>query len=176
MCSGFSNNFWPAPLLAQDRLLAPFFDQAVLCPNLCEPSLTPKNLGQWGCSSGQFVVHVLFFGPCMDLPANHPPPCPRPPVRDPPLCCVCRCCCVVVWCVGVCSRFSWVCPRFGPSPPPDSPSPGPRKISLFFFPLPPLFSFLSWGSFRGIFGGVIEGRDPQMCSFDDSPRSPHVHI
>ena len=29
-----------------DRFLAPVFDQTVLCPNLCEPSLTPKYLGQ----------------------------------------------------------------------------------------------------------------------------------
>ena len=42
---------------------------------------------------------------------------------------------------------------------------GPRNLALFFFPRPPLFSFFlpllgSWN-----FGGVIEGRDPQMCAF-----------
>ena len=53
------------------------------------------------------------------------------------------------------------------------------KISRFFLPLPPLFSFflpflgvVSWN-----FGGVIEGRDPQMCTFGLSgcrvkPRRP----
>ena len=28
------------------------------CPNFCEPSLTPKNLGQWGCSSVQFFMSM----------------------------------------------------------------------------------------------------------------------
>ena len=44
---------------------------------------------------------------------------------------------------------------------------GGGEISRFFFPRPPLFSFflpllgvVSWN-----IGGVIEGRDPQMCTF-----------
>ena len=141
-----------------------------------------ENLGQWGCSSGQFVAHVLFFGPPCEGP-----PCPRL-VRDPPLWCGCVVkvwCCVVVWCVGaVCSKFSWVRPKFGRSPdsPPPDPSPdstssagpsstgppsaGPPKISLFFSLSRHNFHsfFLSWGSFRGILV-VVEGRDPQKCMF-----------
>ena len=114
--------------------------------------------------------------------------------RTPPLCCVVLCCvvlcgvvvwCGVVWCgvvcrCGVCSRYSWVRPRFGA--PPDSssvdspsvdsssagpPSAGPPKFR-FFFPLSrhnflsffPLFRVLSLN-----FGGVFEGRDPEMCTF-----------
>ena len=42
----------------------------------------------------------------------------------------------------------------------------PEDFALFF-PSPATIFILSssWGSFRGIFGGVIEGRDPQMCTF-----------
>ena len=50
-------------------------------------------LGQWGCSSGQFVAHVLVFQaidlrrtpPAPDHPAQH---LCAGPVWDPPLCCV----------------------------------------------------------------------------------------
>ena len=46
------------------------------------------------------------------------------------------------------------------------PPAGPPKISLIFHSLATIFilSFLSWRWFRGICG-VIEGRDPQMCTF-----------
>ena len=97
------------------RLLA-FFDQTVLCPHLCEPSLTPKNLGQW---ERQFVAHVLFFGPWTSL--RRTSLAQTHPVR------------------GVCSKFSWVRPKFGRSP--DSPPPDRPKIRSFLFLLPPLFSF-----------------------------------
>ena len=40
----FSDHIWPAPLLAHTTL------ETVFPPNLCV-----ENLGQWGCSSGQFV-------------------------------------------------------------------------------------------------------------------------
>ena len=47
-----------------------------------------------------------------------------------------------------------------------APKGGVQKISRFFFLLPPPFSFFFslLESFRGI-GGVIESRDPQMCTF-----------
>ena len=53
------------------------------------------------------------------------------------------CCCV---CLGCADRPSAGQPSTGP------PSAGPPKISLFFFPLPPSFSFFFslWGSSRGI--------------------------
>ena len=52
--------------------------------------------------------------------------------------------------VGVCSRYSWVHPRFGPSPPDPPPPDRPKFRVFFFFPSPAtvfiLFSF-SWGCF-----------------------------
>ena len=61
----------------------------------------------------------------------------------------------------------------------DRPFPGPPKMSLLFFLLPPQNSFCSSlsGVFSWIFGGVFEGRDPQMCPFGLSgcrvkPRRP----
>ena len=44
--------------------------------------------------------------------------------------------------------------------------PEPANFALFFLLSSHYFHsfFLSWGSFRGI-GGVIENRDPQMCTF-----------
>ena len=77
------------PLLARtpfgpDRLLAPSFDQTVVCPNLCQPSLTrPMELlfGTLCCSCLVFLGHGL--------------PCEGPPLpKTTPVCCV------VVWCVG----------------------------------------------------------------------------
>ena len=59
---------------------------------VARPYLTPKNLGQWGCSLGQFVAHVLFFGAI--------------PAPDPPLCCVVLCC-VLVWCVFMIFVGAW---------------------------------------------------------------------
>ena len=141
----------------------------VLCPNLCEPSLTQKNLGQWCCSSGQFVAHVLFFG-AMDLRARDPPP-------KTTLCGISRCvvwcvvvvvCCVVVLCVGaVCRCKIFVCVQdFCVR------SPRPRlhwtssrwtaqNFTLFPFLLPhfasflPLLEVVSWN-----FGGVVEAPGP----------------
>ena len=87
-------------------------------------------------------------------------------VRAPPLCCVvvCRC--------GVCSRFSWVRPRFGRSPRlPLSRTPLRRTTqnSAFFFPLSPPFSLvlssLSWGGLLVEFWWCLKRRDPQMCTF-----------
>ena len=138
------HHFWPTPLLAK----------TALCPNLCESSLK--------------ILAGLLFGT---------------------ICCSCLVCwAVVVWCgVSVRCVFKnfmgaskiWALPRLpsaGPllrlhprrrTPLRGPPSAGPPKISLFFFPRPPLFSFflpllgvVSWN-----FGGVIEGRDPQMCTF-----------
>ena len=87
---GFSDHFWPAPLLAHttfgpDRLLAltTSFDQTVFCPNLCEPSLTPKNFGQWGCSRDNLLLMSCFWA--MDFPVRDPG-CPRPPCAGSPLC------------------------------------------------------------------------------------------
>ena len=176
------HHFWPAPLLARttfgpDRLLAhrTFFDQTVLCPNLCEPSLTPKNLGQWGCSSGQFVAHVLFFGPWTSLRGTSL-------AQDHPV----RICCCVVWCVVVvvlCCGVSvecvfkifvgaskiWALLPDSPSaghPSAGPPSAGPPKISLFF-PSPATIFILS-SSLGGRFvefWWCLKRRDPQMCTF-----------
>ena len=170
----FSMFFWFSwPLLARttfgpDRLLAQttFFDQTVLCPNLCEPSLTPKNLGQWGCSSGQFVAHV-FFGPWTSLRGT--PALPKTTL------CGSRCCCGVVCRCGVCSRFFvgaskiWALRR---TPAPHFPSagpplPGPPKISPFF-PLsrPHFRSFsLSLGVCSVEFWWCLKRQDPQMFTF-----------
>ena len=64
------------------------------------------------------------------------------------------------------------------------PKGGGPEISRFFFPRPPLCSFflpllgvVSWN-----FGGVIEGRDPQMCTFGvlglscEAPAAPKHHL
>ena len=45
----FADNIWPAPLLK------PFVPKPM--------RIILENLGQWGCSSGQFVAYVLFLGP-----------------------------------------------------------------------------------------------------------------
>ena len=66
-----------------------------------------------------------------------------------------------------------------------APKGGVQKISRFFFLLPPPFSFFFslLESFRGI-GGVIESRDPQMCTFGvlglsceapAAPKPPGLH-
>ena len=100
------------------------------------------------------------------------------------LCCVVLCC-VVLCCVVLCCVLSvwrgylfhgirvgfhvWVLvSRFGLDRPSlDRPSPGPPKISLFFsLSRRKIRSFLpSLGVFSLNFGGVFEGRDPQMCTF-----------
>ena len=140
------HHFWSAPLsghttFGPDRLLAQttFFDRTVLCPNLCEPSLTPKNLGQ---------CHVLFLGPWSSLRGN--PLAQDHPVRDPPLCCVvCRCCCVVLW-FGVSVRCVfkifvgaskiWALP---PTPPPPDPLRQTAQNSALFLPSPATIFILS---------------------------------
>ena len=71
------------------------------------------------------------------------------------------------WCLcGGCVQDFWASP---PDPPPlDRPSPGPPKISLFFFSLSrrKFHSFFSlWGVFSLKFGGVVEDRGAQMCTF-----------
>ena len=94
------HHFWPRPTLGSPFLIKPFCTQ-----NLCEPSLTPKKK-PW--PMGQFVAHVLIFGPWTSV--RKTPSLPKIPR------CVVFCvvlCCVVLWC-GV------VCP-----PSPDSPSAGP---------------------------------------------------
>ena len=156
----FSDHFWPAQLLAHttfgpDRLLAQatFFYQTVLCPNFCEPSLTPKNLGQWSCSSGQFVAHV------------HGPPCAGPPLPKTTLCGIPRC---VVLCVqnfhgcvqDLCVPSDCPSPSAGP-PPPDRPN------FRSFFPSPATIFILSsspGGRFVE-FWRSLKRRDPQLCTF-----------
>ena len=122
---------------------------------------------------------------------GHGPPCTGPPLPKTTCgthrcvvwcgrcCCVALLCCVwwcvvVVWCVGaVCVQDFRRCVQdlCAPPPPPDplSPTPFRRTAQNFalFFPLPPQFSLflpllwvVSWN-----FGGVMEGRDPQMCTF-----------
>ena len=135
MFFGFSDHIWPAPLLAHTTF------ETVFCPNLCV-----ENLGQWGCSSGQFVSHVLFFGPWTTLRWT-------PLTQD--LCGIPRCgvgvslLCRVVVCVHP-TPLRWT-----PAPAP------PRRTSLrrtaqnfaHFFPSPAtifVLSSLSWGSLRGI--------------------------
>ena len=84
------------------------------------------------------------------------------------------CCCGVVWCgvvcccvllcvVGgcVCGSCWWCGCWFGP---PYAPSAGPPKISLFCFPSFRSFC-LSLCVFSLNFGGVFEGRDPEICTF-----------
>ena len=105
------------------------------------------------------------------------------------LCCVVLCC--VVCClsgVGTVSFHVWVLvSRFGL----DRPSPGPpfpwtalpldrpKFRSFFSLSRRKIRSFLpSLGVFSLNFGGVFEGRDPQMCTFGLSgcrvkPRRPH---
>ena len=41
---------------------------------------------------------------------------------------------------------------------------GAQNFALFF-PLPPQFSSLSWGSFRGILVGFLKRRGLEMCTF-----------
>ena len=117
-----------------------FWSQTASCPNFFEPSLTPRNLGQWSCSSGQF--HVLFIGPWTSL--RETPLAQDHFVRDPPLCCVvCRCCVGVsvrcVFKIFVGASQIWAVPRLpsaGPPLPTPTPPPNPppdRPKFLFFF-------------------------------------------
>ena len=122
-----------------------------------------------------------FFG--------HGPPCEGPPLPKTTLCgipqlycVVCRCCrvvsCRVVSCrvvsCGVSVRcgvqnFRGCVQDLGApplTPPPPDPSAGPPKISLFFSsPATNTFCLPLLGVVSLNFGGVIEGRDPQMCTF-----------
>ena len=116
------------------------------------------------------------------------------------LCCVLCVVLCVVWVAWVLvSRYQSGVPCFD-RPSRDRPSPGPPKMSLFFFPSPAanfVLFFSLWVFFSLNFGGVFEGRDPQMCTFGlsgcrvkprrphqtgppglahDSPRTPNVHI
>ena len=110
------------------------------------------------------------------LPPVNPPPPDNPPPDNPP-------------------------PDNPPpdNPPPDNPPPDRPKFRSFFSLLPPQFSFffLSLGVLSWNFVGVLEGRNPEMCTFGlsgcrvkprlphqtgppglahDSPRTPNVHI
>ena len=123
--AGTMTAFWPRPLF----FIKPFWAQTFA--NHPWPQL-----GQWGCSLGQFVAHVLFFGPSPDPPCPRPP-CPTPPVRDPVvlcgvsllLCCVVLCCVVLcgeVWGVGAVCVLIFVgalsrTPRSPDTLPPDRP-------------------------------------------------------
>ena len=83
--------------------------------------------------------------------------------------CCCVCVCVCVWfvlcgscgvCCCGCGSYVWCGCWFGP------PSAGPPKISLFFSPLPPQFSFFSH-SFVGPFvefWWCLQRRGAQMCT------------
>ena len=116
----------------------------------------------------------------MDLPARDSP-CPRPPCAGSPavLCGVSLLCCGVV-CVGaVCVQNfrgcvqNWALPKLpSAGPPPDSHlrrTPLRRtaqNFALFSLSRRKIRSFLpSLGVVSLNFGGVIEGRDPQMCTF-----------
>ena len=104
------------------------------------------------------------------------------------VCCVLCVLCVVCVCGGLCVLLCMLCVvcvvrvsvvvveetgwrglGSADRPPAGPPSAGPPKISafFFFFPLPPPYSlfFASLGVFSWNFGGVFEGRDPQMCTF-----------
>ena len=93
--------------------------------------LDPKNLGQWDCSSSQFVGSCLVFW-AMDLPARDLP-CPRPPCAGSP---------VVVWCVVRCVFKFFVGASKIWALPLTSPSAGPplrrtvQNFALFFLSLP----------------------------------------
>ena len=132
------------------------------------------NLVQCNCSSGfgQFLFLFSFFNFCVLLLV---------------LC--------VVW--GVCSRFSWMRPRFGCSPGPPLPrTPLPRtaqNFALFSFSRHNFLSFfpLFWGPFVEFwwsFGrlgpsnvhvwdlGLSSGGFGASRVSNDSPRTPNVHI
>ena len=118
------HHFWPRPPLG------PLADQTVLCPNLCEPSLTPKKPWPMGLLSGTICCSSLVFW-AMDHPARDPLP---QDLRDPPLWCGCvvvvmlcyvMLCCGVVCCgVSVCVQNFRGCVQDLLAPP-DSPSAGP---------------------------------------------------
>ena len=134
MFFGSSDLIWPAPLLAQN--------QTIFCPNLCV-----ENFGQWGCSSGQFVAHVLFFGPWTTLRWT-------PFAQD--LCGIPRCGVgVSLSCCGVCvqnfrgASKIWALPRL--HPPPDRPPPDRPKFR-FLFPSPATIFILS----SSLGGRVVE--------------------
>ena len=116
-----------------------------------------KNLGQWGCSSGQFVAHVLFFGPWTSLRGT--PLAQDHPVWDPPLYCG------VVWCVGAVCVQNWALSLT--PPPPDPPSPDRPKFRPFSLSRLP---FRSFSLSRGVFSSCnyvlcFALQDLKMCTF-----------
>ena len=145
----FSYHFWPTPLLAF------FCDRTVLCPNLCEPSLTPKNLSQWDCSSGQIVARDFFFGPWTSLCAGSPQVL----------------CCGVSY--GVAHNFRGCVQDLGAStdslstgPPPPTPLRRTAQNFAPFFPSPTLFALsvsLSGGLFVEFWWCLK--RRCQLCTF-----------
>ena len=159
MFLSFSDHFWTAPLLTQ-TVFAPnrFFDQTVVCPNLCEPSLTPNKPRPVGLLFGTICCSCLVFW-AMDLLA-----------RDPPLPKTLLLMCCGAWCVacGVCSRFSWVSPTLPPPDPPlpTLPQPDRPKFRSFFS--------LSRPHFRSFFvslWGLVE-----ILVVFEAPGSSNVHV
>ena len=104
------HHFWSAPLLARTNFWPRplFFDQTVLCPNLCE--LDPKKPWPMGLLFGICCSCLVFFGPWTSL--RRPTPLCRTPHPKTPLCgthhrcVVCRCCCVALRCVVLCFALS----------------------------------------------------------------------
>ena len=163
----FGHHFWPGRLLVR-RLLAHsrsahFWPAPLLARLLAQTDRTvlqtiSPNLVQCNCSSGfgQFLFLFSFFNFCVLLLV---------------LC--------VVW--GVCSRFSWMRPRFGCSPgpplprtpPPQDPKSPAQNFALFSFSR---HNFLSFFPLLGVlslnFGGVLEDWDPQMFTFGISGCRP----
>ena len=156
----------------------PFFWSNRFVPKPLRTILDPKKPWPMGLLFGTICCSCLVFW-AMDLLARDPLAQDHP-VRDPPLCCVvCRCCCVVVCRCGVCSIFVgaskiWTLPRL-----PLRRNPLPRlplrrtpllrtaqNFAFFSLSRPHFRSLsLSLGVFSWNSGGVIEGRDPQMCTF-----------
>ena len=126
------------------------FGQPFLLPTLAKPTLAKSDFGQ--TDYGQTDFGQTDYG------QNE---------FDLLLCCVVLCVVCVAWALlhGIRVVFHvWVLvSRFGL----DRPCPGPPKISLFFsLSRRKIRSFLpSLGVFSLNFGGVSEGRDPQMCTF-----------
>ena len=95
------------------------------------------------CVSRFWVVFRIVCGVCVVLGVFN---------------CVCCVCCVFFWW----KMFGGCLQEFG-APPPDR----PKFRSLFFSLSCRKFHsfFFLWGVFSLNFGGVFEGRDPQMCTF-----------
>ena len=149
------HHFWPTPLLAQTASW-PLFDQNRFVPKPLRTILDTQKPWPMGLLFGTICCSCLVFW-AMDLLAKDP---------SLPKTTLCG-----MWCgVSVCVQNFRKVQDLGAHP--DSPSAGPPSAGqpqnfVLFFHLPPQFSFflpllgvLSWN-----FGGVIEGRDPQMCTF-----------